>query len=78
MDATISSIAAGVIIYDNLGNVIRINEFARNLLGYTSDDFNLPYQERPARLKLCKSDGIPYEIEEAPLYRALRGEIIRT
>lgn len=77
LDATISSIAAGVIIYNHLGNVTRINEFACNILEYTSNDYNLPYQERPAKLKLCKPDGTPYEKEEAPLYRALRGEVIR-
>jgi PAS domain S-box-containing protein len=77
LDATISSIAAGVVIYDNSGNVIRINEFARNLLGFTSDDYHLPYQEFSARFKLHKSDGVPYAIEEAPLYRAFRGEVIR-
>jgi PAS domain S-box-containing protein len=77
LDATISSIASGVIIFDTCGQIIRINELAHNLFGYTSDDYNLPYQERIANSKLHKSVGIPYDREEAPLYRALRGEVIR-
>ena len=74
LDATLF-IAMGIVIYDNSGKVIRINEIACNILKYSTDEDNLSYQEHS--LKLCKSDGIPYEVEEAPLYRALRGEIIR-
>ena len=77
LDATIASIAAGVLIVDHLGNVIRINEFARNLLGYAGEDLKLPFQERVAKLNLIKTDGLPYPINELPLYRALQGEIIR-
>jgi PAS domain S-box-containing protein len=76
LDATISSIAAGVIIYDNFGNIIRINELARKIFGYSNDDFNLPYREQSLKLKIYNSDGTPYCIEEEPLNRALRGEII--
>lgn len=77
LDATISSIAAGAVIYDNSGKIIRMNEFARSLLGYSSEDYNVPYQDRRVSLNLCKSDGTPYQLEETPLYRALHGEIIR-
>lgn len=78
LDATISSIAAGVVIYDNTGNIVRINEIARSLLGYTSsgeiDD--LSFQKQMTKTLLCKTDGTPYTMEEAPLFRALRGEVI--
>ena len=77
LDAVISSIAAGIIIYDNLGNIIRINEYANNLFGYSNTDYNVPYLERCLKLNLCKSDGMPYELEELPLYRTLQGEVIR-
>lgn len=77
LDVTISSIGAGVIIYDNSGKVIRINEFARNLLEYYREDDHAPDQDRNVFLNLRKSDGTLYENEETPLYRALRGEIIR-
>ncbi|HBF37410.1 MAG TPA: hypothetical protein DDW50_08835, partial [Firmicutes bacterium] len=77
LDATISSIAAGVIIYDNMGNVIRINDYAHILYKFTSDDYPLPFQECLAGLQMHKSDGVPYATEETPLNRALRGEVIR-
>ncbi|HEX7715521.1 MAG TPA: MEDS domain-containing protein [Bacillota bacterium] len=77
LDATISSIAAGVIIYNASGNIIRINEFARILLEISGDVYNLPYQEFLERFKVRMPDGTPYEVEQTPLSRALRGEIIR-
>lgn len=77
LDATIASIAAGVLIVDRLGNIVRINEFARNLLGYAGEDLKLPFQERVAKLNLIKTEGLPYSINELPLYRALQGEIVR-
>ncbi|HBE79241.1 MAG TPA: hypothetical protein DDW65_15935, partial [Firmicutes bacterium] len=77
LDATISSIAAGVIIYDNMGNVIRVNDYAHVLYKLTSEDYQLSYQECLTGLQMHKSDGIAYATEEAPLKRALRGEVIR-
>ncbi|HEX3048300.1 MAG TPA: PAS domain S-box protein [Bacillota bacterium] len=77
LEAIISSIAAGVIIYDTAGNIIHISEYAQKKLGYSAADYQIPHQERRARLKMCKWDGVPYTDEDAPLYRALGGEIIR-
>ena len=77
LEVTLASIATGIIIYDNLGQVIQINEIACNILEYNSADLKLPYPGGQSRVKMCNSEGIPYEIEETPLYRALRGEVIR-
>jgi PAS domain S-box-containing protein len=78
LDAIIASILAGIVIYDGSGNIVRINEFARNLLGYSGNDYhNIPYQERWERLKLRNSDGNPYQMEELPIYRALQGKEVR-
>lgn len=77
LDATLSSIVAGVVIYDAAGNIIQVNEIALTTLGYSSDEYELPYQERLKILKLHKSNGNPFEIEETPLPRALQGEVIR-
>lgn len=77
LDAAISSIAAGVIIYDHLGNILRMNEIARNVFGYSEHDYNIAYLERNARINLCKAEGVRFTTEELPLYRALKGEVIR-
>jgi PAS domain S-box-containing protein len=77
LDATISSIAGGVIIYDNSGNVIRMNDLAR--INSESFGFNShgSFSERFAGAHILKSDGAPYTMEEAPLFRALHGETVR-
>ncbi|MCL6589393.1 MAG: PAS domain S-box protein [Firmicutes bacterium] len=76
LDATISSIAAGVIIYDNTGKIVRMNELARK----NSDNFRfnnqLAFPEWSAGLNIRAAGGAPYTLEETPLYRALEGEII--
>ncbi len=77
LEATIAAIATGVIIYDQHGKIVRINEFARSLLNYTETDFQMPYQKRLAILKLSQADGVPYDAAETPLARALQGEVIR-
>jgi PAS domain S-box len=78
LDTAISAIAAGVVIYDDLGNIIRINEFARNIFAYSNEDTRAKLEERLiVKLKIYKSNGVPYELKETPVYRALHGEIIR-
>jgi PAS domain S-box-containing protein len=74
LDATLSSIAMGVVIFDTSGNIVRRNEIARKMFEFSSEE---TYHERRERLNLDKSDGTLYEAGEAPLHRALRGEIIR-
>jgi PAS domain S-box-containing protein len=76
LDATLSAIAMGVIIFNNAGEVNHINEFARKVFGHDSGDYDLVHQDRLARIKFYNSDGLPYKTEEGPLYRALRGEVI--
>ncbi len=78
LDATISSIAAGVIIYNNKGNIDRMNEYACNAFGFPDGDYNLPDKARQINQILNHSDdsGVEYKAEETPLFRALHGEII--
>ncbi len=77
LDTIISSVAGGVIIYDNSGKIVRMNQIARDILGYSSNDYETPYQVRSENLQIYKSDGSVYETEKLPLYRALHGEVIR-
>jgi PAS domain S-box-containing protein len=76
LDATISSIAIGVVIFDFSGNIIRKNEYAQKLFLLSREDHNLGYHERREILKLHKPDGASYKSEESLLYRALQGEVI--
>lgn len=75
--ATISSIAAGVVIYDNYGNIVEMNHMAMEMLQYSAHNYHPSFLERWLAFQICKPDGSPYRSEEIPLCRALKGEIIR-
>jgi PAS domain S-box-containing protein len=76
LDATISSIAAGVIIYDNSGKIIKMNDLARSNCESFGFNKQLAFPEWFAGLNIRASDGVPYTLKETPLFRALQGEII--
>jgi len=77
MDATITAIADGVIIYGTDATITRINRAAEQLLGYTSGLEALPFAERLVHLQVESADGKMLMLEEQPPWRALHGETIR-
>lgn len=77
LDAIISSVAEGVVIYNNYGKIVRLNETAREIAPYFAMDYEIPDQEHSQELNIFKADGTTYEIKEVPLFRALQGEVIR-
>ncbi len=74
LDATITSIEDGVLIYNPSGEIIRANAAIKRMLGYLPKDFERPLIERSALLRPEKRDGKPFPTEEDPSLRALRGE----
>lgn len=79
LNATIAAIAAGVIIYDEQGNIRLINETAQNIFDYSPEDCNLSFLERFEKYRFYQmhsEKGLPYQYEETPLYRALQGQTI--
>jgi PAS domain S-box-containing protein len=77
LDAIISSVAEGVVIYDSSGKIVRLNQTAREISAYSGLDYQIPNQEDEQDLNIYKPDGATYKIEELPLFRALQGEVIR-
>lgn len=76
LEATISAIADGVVIYDAAMEVTHASTAAESLLGLTPDLQRLPFQERLIRCQLRAADGHPLMPEEWPSLRALRGETL--
>ncbi len=76
LNAIISSIAEGVIIYDISGNIIRINDFASKVFEYTDTDFNSAGKKQLLKVSMYKPDGKLYKTKESPLYRALHGDTV--
>ncbi len=78
MDATLTSIADGLIICSPTGSVARMNQTAADILGYTQTDYDMPIAKRLALLRPEASTGEPLPIAEMPPIRALHGETVRS
>ena len=76
LDATISSIPDGVLIYDPAGSIVRMNSAAERMLGYSPAQRKLALRERVALVRVETPDGKPFPLEELPHVRALRGETV--
>lgn len=76
LDATISSIADGVLIVDPAGRIVRMNAAAR-ALGYSEEDVGLPQAGRTALVRPETPEGAPILGEDSPLGCALRGETVQ-
>jgi PAS domain S-box-containing protein len=74
LEATISAIADAVLIFDADEKNVRLNRAAERILGFSSDEFNLPLAERMRRTQVETPEGRPFPIEKMPVRRALRGE----
>ena len=74
LEATLSSIADGLIIYDNAGEVKRTNRAITTVAGIPQNALRLPHREMVTRLHMETPDGQPIPYEKMPHMRALRGE----
>lgn len=76
LDATITAIADGVLIYNAAGEVVRMNPAAERILGYTPEDLRMAAGERLGLLRVETPDGRPFPPDSLPPVRALRGESV--
>ena len=76
LDATLSSMANGVVIYGPDGQKRFGNQAAQDILEYTLGEQALTdFGERTRALSFSKEDGSPFAPDETPVARALRGEV---
>jgi PAS domain S-box-containing protein len=73
LDATISSMATGLIVYDTTGKAIRMNDTAKELLPQETF-FNMTVEERARVIRWETEEERPFPAEEVPVARALKGE----
>jgi PAS domain S-box-containing protein len=74
LDATIQSMASGVLIYDAQGGIRRMNPAAERMLRYPPDMKRRPFFDRKGSLRLETPEGNPYPLEKHPALRALHGQ----
>ncbi len=72
--ATIASMADGLLVFNQAGSIIRINEMAARLLVYSPDMLAMSFSGRAHVLRAETIDGNVYPADEMPSMRALRGE----
>jgi len=73
LDATISSMATGLIVYDPDGKAVRMNAIAQELFR-PELFFSMTVEERSRVIPWERENGQPFPPEEIPVARALRGE----
>jgi len=78
LDATIESIAEGIVVYGPRGELVRANPLAQQILGFTPEQWRLDFKERAKLLRTETAEGKPFPIEELPIGRGLRGEVVRS
>ncbi|HEX9116429.1 MAG TPA: PAS domain-containing protein, partial [Anaerolineae bacterium] len=78
LEAILSALPDGLIVYDAEGKITRINELAIALLGYREETWDLPVDRRiPGVVQAFHPDGSPCARDEYIALRALRGEVVR-
>ena len=76
LEAVINSIADGVVVYNQGGDIVRMNAAARRILGYTPEEASRPLLDRIELLRIESPNGEMFPVEESPTLRALRGETV--
>ena len=78
LDATVASVADGLVIYAPDGRIRRMNAAAQRLLGYTpSQDRDRTIAGQLVRLRCELPGGGPLALGQSPPERALHGETVR-
>jgi PAS domain S-box-containing protein len=79
LTAVFEAMADGVVVFDAEGRLVRENAAYRSLLGIDTAPANfaeLPLPERLALFAARDEHGRPLRLDEGPLPRALRGEVL--
>jgi PAS domain S-box-containing protein len=77
LDATITSIPDGILVYGPEGETVRMNPAATRMLGGPQERWEIPTEERLKLLRIETPDGSPLSLEDFPSVRALRGETVQ-
>lgn len=75
--AILNSSTNGVMIFDEDGDLLRMNQAAEKALSFTPQDKMLPLDEWVAGLQMTTLDGRKCQPEDFPALRALKGDSIK-
>jgi PAS domain S-box-containing protein len=74
LEAIFASAGDGIIFYDEKGNILRLNEAAKEILGYSNDQIKSSLDERYRQWAPKRPDGTVLPLEESALHRVFQGE----
>ncbi len=74
LEATLSGITDGLVVFNTDGQIVRMNEVGRVMLGFTEEEIRKSSFHRWAHLRVLTPDGNLYPVEQLPQYRALQGD----
>ncbi|HEY3353641.1 MAG TPA: ATP-binding protein [Polyangia bacterium] len=77
LEAIFAAMAEGVVTYGPRGEIVRVNPAAAAALPHTEAERALPLAERWACFPVARPDGTPFPLDDSPVARALRGEVVR-
>lgn len=78
LEAALASMTNGVIILDSEGDIVRMNDAASRILGYTLEEWRqFTPIERMELARIESPEGELLKLDEIPAQRALRGEVVR-
>ncbi|MFW5774720.1 MAG: PAS domain-containing sensor histidine kinase, partial [Chitinivibrionales bacterium] len=77
VEAILSSLPDGYIIYDQYGKIVQMNERAKQVIGFTGRDKTLSYEQRMMNLRIVDAAGNPFPLSQIPSWKALHGETTR-
>jgi two-component system CheB/CheR fusion protein len=77
LDAAISSMTEGIMLFDQDMRLLKINQVAQDMFGYTLAMLTLPLKDRAGPLRAETLDGQPVVFDSLPIMRAFDGETVR-
>lgn len=77
LEAIFVSAGDGIIFYDEKGTILRLNNAAKEILGYTDDLVQASLAERYQQWARILADGTTLPLEESVIYRVFQGEAVK-
>ncbi|MBD3346587.1 MAG: PAS domain S-box protein [Chitinivibrionales bacterium] len=77
LEATINSIPHGYVVYSTDGTILRMNDIAKEMSGFSEADFYKDSAQRLQLFRVFSPDGEPIPLEQIPVRRAFKGETVR-
>ncbi|MEZ4601232.1 MAG: PAS domain S-box protein [Syntrophotaleaceae bacterium] len=77
LEAIFHAMPDGLIIYNREGQIVRSNQTAEQITGFSAMSHHLSVQERWQLVTIEKLDGTPLHLSDIPFIRTMQGEEVR-